>query len=260
MPFVETNGINLYYEIHGQGPVVVLAHPGGGNHLSWWQQVPAFAQAYTCLTFDHRGHGATRDLPADDPGAAAYAQDLVGLLDHLGIHQTAIVGQSMGGWTAIGFAEVYPERVSALVLTNSTGGIRDPELDRHLDLLKTWHPRQIWAGAYTKDFSHREPARAFLYQQITAWNVRRPANLGAQLELVHHVEPIVEQQIPTLFLTSEEDILLPPQLVERVARQIPQALFVKIPGAGHSAYFEKPEEFNRIVLEFLQQRIGASPS
>jgi 3-oxoadipate enol-lactonase len=257
MSFVETNGINLYYETHGQGPVVVFAHPGGGNHLSWWQLVPVFAQAYTCIMFDHRGHGYTRDLP-DDPGAAAYAQDLVGLFDHLGIHKAAIVGQSMGGWTAIGLAAAYPERVSALVLANSTGGIRDPELDQHLDLVKTWHPRQIWAGAYTKDFARRDPARAFLYQQITAWNTRRPVNLGAQMQLVHRVESIVERQIPVLFLTGEEDILLPPRLVERVARQIPHAFFVKIPGVGHSAYFEKPEEFNRIVLEFLRQRAEGS--
>src|SRR5262249_379846 len=157
------------------------------------------------------------------------------------IRQAAIVGQSMGGWTAVRFAEAYPERVSALVLTNSTGGIRDPELDRHLELLKTWHPRQIWAGAYAKDFSQREPARPFLSHQIPAWNVRGPVNLKAHLELVHRVEPIIERQIPMLFVTAEEDILLPPGLVERVARQIPHALFVQIPGAGHSAYFEKPQ-------------------
>ena len=251
MPFAETNGINMYYEVHGQGPAVVLAHPGGGNHLSWWQQVPAFAQTYTCINFDHRGHGSTRDLP-DDPGAAAYAQDLVGLLDHLGIQKAAIVGQSMGGWTGVGVAQVYPERVSALVLSNSTGGIRDPELDEHLNVTKTWHPRQIWAGAYAPDFPQREPTRAFLYQQITAWNVRRPANLGAQLELVHSATPIVEWRIPTLFLTGD-DILLPPRLIERVARQIPHAHFVQIPGTGHSPYFEKPDEWNRLVLEFLQE-------
>lgn len=69
MPFVTTNSINMYYEVHGQGPALVFAHPGGGNHLSWWQQVPVFAQTFACLTFDHRGHGYTRDLP-DDPGAA----------------------------------------------------------------------------------------------------------------------------------------------------------------------------------------------
>jgi 3-oxoadipate enol-lactonase len=251
MPFVATNGITMYYEVHGQGPAVVLAHPGGGNHLSWWQQVPAFVRTHTCITFDHRGHGSTRDLP-DDPGAAAYGQDLVGLLDHLGIQKAAIVGQSMGGWTGVGVAQGYPERVSALVLANSTGGIRDPELDAHLNATKTWRPRQIWAGAYAPDFPQREPARAFLYQQITAWNVHRPANLGAQLELVHSAVPIVAWQIPTLFLTGEGDVLLPSRLVERVAQQIPQARFVQLPGTGHSPYFEKPEEWNQIVLEFLQ--------
>jgi 3-oxoadipate enol-lactonase len=250
MPFVETNGITLYYEVHGHGPAVVLAHPGGGNHLSWWQQVPAFAQRHTCITFDHRGHGSTRDVE-NDPGAAAYGQDLIGLLDHLGIEKTAIVGQSMGGWTAVSITQDHPNRVSALVLANSTGGIRDPELDVHINAIKTWHPRQIWAGAYASDFPQREPAHAFLYQQITAWNVRRPANLGAQLELAYSSAPIVEQRIPTLFLTGEGDILIPPRLVERVARQIPHAQFVTIPATGHSPYFETPEVWNRIVLDFL---------
>jgi 3-oxoadipate enol-lactonase len=254
MPFVKTNGIDMYYEVHGQGPTLVLAHPGGGNHLSWWQQVPVFAREFTCITFDHRGHGYTRDLP-NDPGAAAYAEDLAGLLDHLGIRRTAIIGQSMGGWTAVGFAVAYPERVSALVLTNSTGGIREPELDQHFDAIQTWHPRQIWAGAYATGFPQREPARAFFYQQITAWNTRRPVNPGAQMELVHRLEPIVEKQIPILFLTGAADILIPPRLIQRVARLIPQSQFVQVSGTGHSVYFEKPGEFNRIVLEFLQKTI-----
>jgi|RhiMethySRZTD1v2_1073278.scaffolds.fasta_scaffold533827_1 3-oxoadipate enol-lactonase len=252
MPFVDTNGIKMYYEVHGQGPAVVFAHPGGGNHLSWWQQVPALAQSYTCITFDHRGHGETRDFPRDDPGAVAYAQDLVGLLDHLGIQKTAIIGQSMGGWTGVGIAQICPERLSALVLSNSTGGIRDPELDEHFAAVKTWHPRQLWAGAYAVDFAQREPARAFLYQQITRWNVHRPANLGAQLEMVHDAEPLVRWRIPTLFVTGEHDSLIPPRLVDSVARQIPHAHVVRVPGTGHSPYFEKPEVWNRIVLEFLQ--------
>lgn len=251
MPYVETNGISMYYEVHGQGPAVVLAHPGGGNHLSWWQQVPTFAQTHTCITFDHRGHGFTRDLP-DDPGAAAYGQDLVGLLDYLGIEQTAIIGQSMGGWTAVSIAQDFPERVSALVLANSTGGIRDPELDLHFEAIKTWHPRQIWAGAYAPDFPQREPARAFLYQQVTAWNVRRPINLGVQLELAYSSASIVARRIPTLFVTGAGDTLIPPRLVERVARQIPHAQVVTIPASGHSPYFEKPDVWNRIVLNFLR--------
>lgn len=145
-----------------------------------------------------------------------------------------VVGQSMGGWTAVSVIQDQPERVSALVLANSTGGIRDPELDAHYEALKTWHPRQIWAGAYAPDFPQREPARAFLYQQITAWNVRRPANLAAQLKQAYASAPIVEHRIPTLFLTGEGDSLIPPPLVERVARQIPHAQLVQISATGHS--------------------------
>lgn len=73
---------------------------------------------------------------------------------------------------------------------------------------------------------------------------------------MHRIAPIVEWRIPLLFLTGEGDILIPPELVERVARLIPHAQFVQIPGTGHSPYFEKPEEFNRIVLNFLRQRQG----
>ena len=88
MPLVRINGIELYYEIHGEGPAVVLAHGAGGNHLSWWQQVPRLSQHFRCVTFDHRGFGSSRDLP-DGPGADAFIEDLRQLLDHLGIERTA---------------------------------------------------------------------------------------------------------------------------------------------------------------------------
>ena len=173
MPFVETNGITMYYEVHGRGPAVVLAHPGGGSHLSWWQQVPVFAESFTCITFDHRGHGLTRDV-SDDPGAHAYPQDLLGLLDHLEIEKAALVGQSMGGWTSIGLAALQPQRVSALVMGDSTGGIRDSAVDQHMarhaqrqgtpDLGRSLHPAvcRRQAGpplSVPRDHGH-EPAQA----------------------------------------------------------------------------------------------------
>ncbi len=254
MPFVETNGINMYYEVHGQGPAVVFAHPGGGSHLSWWQQVPVFAQSFSCINFDHRGHGLTRDFPGD-PGARAYPQDLKELLDHLGIQKAALIGQSMGGWTSIGFASTHPERVSALVLGDSTGGVKTPAINQHMDSMRNVSPRQIWAGAYTAQFAEQKPAHRFLYHEITAFNVPKPINLGAQFEVEYQVEPIVAHKIPALFIVGEDDVLMPPSLIEEVARLLPGSRVVKIPGAAHSGYFEKPDEFNRIVLEFLREYI-----
>ncbi len=259
MPLARINGIELYYEVHGEGPAVVLAHGGGGSHLSWWQQVPPLSQHFRCVTFDHRGFGSSRDLP-DGPGAEAFIEDLRLLLDHLGIEKTALVSQSMGGWTSLGCASKYPDRVTALALCDTTAGIDDPEVAGEMNSLReTTQGRlaPVLQRAYSADFPKREPAKCFLYQQISGLNVDVPSNLLTKLTAMRHrVEPIVDKRIPTMLLVGEEDVLTPAKTMELMARRIPHARFVKVPGGGHSVYFERPDEFNRIVLEFLR---GAIP-
>jgi 3-oxoadipate enol-lactonase len=258
MPMARINGIELYYEVHGEGPAVVLAHGGGGSHLSWWQQVPVLSKQFRCVSFDHRGFGSSRDLP-DGPGADAFIEDLRQLLDHLGIERTALVSQSMGGWTSLGFAGRYPERVNALALCDTTAGIDDPEVAREMKTLSAANQGKlaiVLQRAYSPDFPTREPAKCFLYQQISGLNVDVPSNLLAKLTAMRHrVEPIIEHRIPTLLLVGEEDQLTPAKTMELMTRRIPHARFVKVPGAGHSVYFERPDEFNRIMLEFLRMAI-----
>ncbi|MCH8921208.1 MAG: alpha/beta hydrolase, partial [Chloroflexi bacterium] len=113
MATAEINGVSLYYQEQGKGPAMVFAHGAGGNHLSWWQQVPVLSPDYRCITFDHRGWGLSLD--GQDAGPAAFVEDLHALLDHLGIEQATLVAQSMGGLTCLGFTIAYPQRVRALV-------------------------------------------------------------------------------------------------------------------------------------------------
>ena len=128
MPKASVNGIELYYESHGEGPAIVFAHGAGGNHLSWFQQVPTFSRNYRCITFDHRGWGASIESN-DGPGRSAFVEDLKQLLDYLEVERAYLVAQSMGGRTCLGFALAYPERTLGLVLGDTTGGVNDPALE-----------------------------------------------------------------------------------------------------------------------------------
>src|SRR4051794_26506575 len=121
MPHAKINGSELYYEVHGRGDPIVFAHGRGGNHLSWWQQIPEFARDHRCIIFDHRSFGASLD--ANAAGQGAFVAGLVSLLDVLDIAQTHLVAQSMGGRTCLGLAVTHPERVRRLVLAGTTAGV-----------------------------------------------------------------------------------------------------------------------------------------
>ncbi len=249
----------LYYEVHGQGPSVVFAHGAGGTHMSWWQQIPTISQQYRCITIDHRTFGFSRDVKGG-PGRQAFVGDLKGLLDHLGIQRTALVGQSMGGTTVLGFASAYPERVSALIMSDTTGGYSDQEL---ADLRRKLpqNPRST-ATAFAPDFGTRDPNRAFLYREISAiteaYNGPAPAaNPSTSAPPATDIRPVLAKRIPTLFIVGEEDQLIPPPIIDAMHKKMPGSQLAKVPGAGHSVYFERPDEYNRIVLDFLRQHVSA---
>ena len=252
MPFARINGIELYYETHGAGPALVFAHGGGGNHLSWWQQIPEFSRSYRCVTFDHRGFGFSREAD-DGPGAAAFVDDLRGLLDHLEIEKAILVAQSMGGWTVLGFANACPQRVRAIVLCDTPAGIDDPAM--RLDLgpaQRGGELSNVLLKALASDFEQRQPALGFLYRQVTGLNIHlKPSALANLMKLKNRVEPVVEHRIPALIIAGEADELTPPRIMEAMARHIPHARLVKVAGAGHSVYWEKAAEFNAILREFV---------
>ena len=177
MPFMVKDGFRLYYEdTGGPGPTVLFLHGAGGNHLSWWQQVPVFAEEYRCVTVDQRGFGQSPDV-AGGPGPAALGADALALLNHLGIAQAALVAQSMGGWAAVGAAVQAPERFWAIVLANTVGNLSNAELGalrQKLAAASPPRPAVLWQAALGETFRKAHPVRTFLYAQIAGLNAPLP--------------------------------------------------------------------------------------
>jgi len=257
MPFVERDGFRMYYEDSGgSGPTLLFLHGAGGNHLSWWQQVPVFAEEYRCIAVDQRNFGQSRDV-AGGPGSAALGPDVLGLLDALEIGQTGLVAQSMGGWAAVGAAVRAPERFWAIALANTVGNLTNAEIAavrQRLAAAGGPRPAVLWHAALGPTFRAKEPVRTFLYAQIAGLNPPLPDDFREQLgRMSTVVERYAAARVPTLFLTSDEDGLIWPELSQAVHGAVPGSHFVRVPGAGHSTYFEQPDVFNREVGAFLKQ-------
>jgi 3-oxoadipate enol-lactonase len=256
VPFMEHGNFRLYYEDSGGNkPAILFLHGAGGNHLSWWQQVPVFMADYRCITVDQRSFGQSPDVP-HGPGCAALAGDALALLDYLRLERAALVAQSMGGWAAVGAAVQQPHRCWAIVLANTVGGLTDAEISALRQELATTRPARppvLWQGALGATFQKRDPVKTFLYAQISGLSAPRPVAFREQLQsITTPLERYAVCSIPTLFITSDEDILIWPELSVLVQSKVPGSHLRRVPAAGHSVYFEQPEVFNREVGAFLQ--------
>ena len=257
MAFMTKDSFRLYYEDSGgNAPAIVFLHGAGGKHLSWWQQLPVFADEYRCIAVDQRGFGQSPDVPGG-PGPAALGADVLALLDHLGIARAALVAQSMGGWAAVGAAVKAPERFWAIVLANTVGNLSNDAITavrQRLGAASPPRPAVIWHAALGATVRKQQPIRSFLYAQISGLNAPLSADFRDQLmRLTTPVERYAATRVPTMFLTSDEDGLIWPELSETVHRHVPGSRFERVEAAGHSTYFERPDVFNREVGAFLKE-------
>lgn len=249
MPVLTIGADEIYYEDHGAGPAIVLAHGVGGNHASWFNQVEILSRSYRVITFDHRGFGRSSDVAG--LGRSGFVPDLTALLDHLAVERAVLVGQSMGGGTCLAFATAHPERVAALVLASTLHAVledaeiapimaaareatRDlPQLDRVLD-----------AG-----FRADHPAQARLYAALASFNRTDRQGLVGDWPSLAAPEAIGGGK-PVLFMAGLADPIFPIAAIRAVQARTPGAFLVEF-DAGHSVFFEQPAAFSDSVLSFL---------
>lgn len=262
---LERPGCKIHYEVTGAGPAIVFAHGLGGNHLSWWQQVAHFSPNYTCVAFAHRGFAPSSAIPGG-PDPADYAGDLAALIEHLGLGDVRLVAQSMGGWTAVEYALHRGVKLRALVLAATTGTLdprrmREPERSRlegwmrdseraRIDLAK--RGMHVAAGAR---MAAEQPALHLLYRHIDDMNAHLAKEaIRARLWAgrTRAPEELAAAGCPILFISGDEDIVMPPFAADAIAAVVPGARVAHIPDAGHSAYFERAAVFNRLVEDFFK--------
>ena len=260
MPKAPINGIELYYESHGDDsdPAIIFAHGRGGNHMSWWQQVAAFSSEFRCITFDHRGWGDSI-VQNGSPLRENFIGDLTALLDHLKIDKAFLVAQSMGGFSCLGFALAHPERTLGLVLGDTTGGVAT---EGTLAALKNTNPPPEGpARSLSASFIKENPNLTFLYQQIQGLNPPRGEDgviSGFRLKDGPNVADFVGWTIPTLLIVGNEDAIFPPDVISEVQKVIPGSSMKVVPGAAHSAHFEQAETFNKLLSDLLARARSGS--
>jgi 3-oxoadipate enol-lactonase len=270
MPFADVGGKELWYDEAGSGPVLVLVHAGVADSTMWDDHVDELARTHRVLRYDLPGYGRS-PLP---PGPFSDVRDLAVLLEARGVERASLVGVSLGGRAALEYTLVHPDRVEALVLV--APGLPDWDWSEEMSRADEQEDALMDAGDVEGaaelavrvwfDGPHRSPDEVDAGLRKRALEMNRRA-YGVQIPAYaaddepgppERLDPPVsarlgEVRVPTLVVVPEldqPDIL---GICDLLATGIPGARKAVMPGVAHLAPMERPEEFARLVLDFLAE-------
>ena len=268
MPDIQVNGVRLHYEEAGAGTPLLFVHEFAGDLRSWEPQLRHFARRYRCIAYNARGYP-----PSEVPSAASsYSQkrhvdDIVGVMDALGIARGHVVGCSMGGYAALHFAISHAGRAhSSTVIGAGFGSDRDKRqqfLDdteaqaRRFDELGMPEAvRDYKTGPARVQLMNRDPrGYAEFASQFEAHSALGSAHtlrgVQAKRPTIYELEPGLRAcRVPLLIVSGDEDdnCLEPGIFIKRVC---PSAQLLVVPATGHAVNLEEPDLFNRSLLDFL---------
>ncbi|MDH6523194.1 3-oxoadipate enol-lactonase [Streptomyces sp. SAI-135] len=263
------NGIELHVTEAGSGAPLLMLHGVGVDASAQRREIEALARSHRVIAPDLRGHGrSTR------PAAFSlrdHVDDMIGLLDDLGLARTAVLGGSMGSYVAQALALAVPQRVSELILVVATSHGRTSSTDRvlaeHADELRglSREQQQQWLSA--RLFAPETPTS--VRDQVRDWYVSRyglglalsPEQIEAANKAVLGFDfraDLATLEIPTLLISGRHDILNPPAEAEQMARLLPSARLEVFEHSGHLPSLEEPERFDSTVLAFLSEHTAVS--
>jgi pimeloyl-ACP methyl ester carboxylesterase len=271
MAFATTDdGVRLHYEETGSGSPVIFVHEFAGDHRSWEPQMRHFGKRHRCIAFSARGYPPS-EVPED---VSAYSQaraadDIRSVLDHLGEAKAHVVGLSMGGFATLHFGFRHPGRALSLCVGGCGYGAEPDERERFRAEAEVIAAElrssgmEVFAERYAHgptrvQFENKDPRGFAEFKTMLAQHSAigsANTQLGVQRErpsLYGLVEEMRRLTVPTLILYGDEDwpCLKPGILMKRT---IPPAAMAVMPNCGHTINLEEPEEYNRVVGDFIRQ-------
>jgi pimeloyl-ACP methyl ester carboxylesterase len=271
MPYATTDDrVKLWYEETGSGTPIVFVHEFAADHRSWEPQMRHFGQRYRCITYGARGYP-----PSDVPGSPeSYSQnratdDIAAVMDHLKIDKAHVVGLSMGGFASLHFGFRHPQRALSLTVAGCGYGAEKDQQARFRAEVETVakslkeegmakFAEKYAYGPTRVQFENKDP-RGFAQfkKELAEHSALGSANTqigvqGQRPSLYDLLDKMRALTIPTLILTGDEDwpCLAPSILMKR---EIPSAALAVMPNCGHTINIEDPDQFNRIVGDFIVQ-------
>lgn len=264
MSTIQVNGVNIYYEIHGpeDAPVLVLNNGVIMNAAtSWVYQTKTLSKHYRLLQYDCRGQGGS-DHPESPYSMKGHADDLSELLDALNIEEAHVAGISYGGEVAQAFALKYPNKVRSLILMDTVSEVSQElrmVVQSWVDALNTGSALAFFNATVPWNFSPEFIANnAALLEdakkRYALLNFPAIIRLCEAFFEVDFTKRLNEIEVPTCILVGELDLLKGVRYAEILKRNIPHAEYHVIHGAGHASCWERPQEFNSILLGFLAKQ------
>lgn len=267
---ITSDQVKLHVEEVGSGTPIVFVHEFAGDHRSWEPQLRYFGRRYRAITFAARGYPPS-EVPVDPVSYSQEraADDIAAVLDGLSLPKAHVVGLSMGGFATLHFGFRHPKRALSLCVAGCGYGAEPEQQTSFKDEadavaasilnegMNAFAERYAY-GPTRVQFENKDP-RGFLEfkRMLAEHDGRGSANtqLGVQRErpsLYALVEPMKALTVPTLVVTGDEDwpCLMPAILMKR---NIPSAALSVLPNSGHTINLEEPDEFNRVVLNFVTQ-------
>lgn len=259
MPYASINGQQLHYlDTGGAGPAIVFSHGLLMDHAMFAPQIKALRDHYRVIAWDERGHGLTNDAGAPFSYYDS-ADDLVGLLDHLGVAQAVFAGMSQGGYLSLRAALRHPQRVRALILIDTQARPEAAEtLPMYEQMIGTWVAQGLsdeMAGTIEHIILGAGYARAAAWKE--KWKAQRPTNLAQIFHTLASRDDISGElgriAVPALVIHGDADAAIPLAHAQEMARALPQARLEVIAGAGHASNLTHPEQVTPLIEAFLSR-------